>query len=124
MPHAVAQRSDAGRDSRPFRGASIDGAAIIRFVALYHAHEQAMLLIDTFVEEEPLAQRVGLTIRPHRPARSEAEDGELIVGLHEMGFPRPTPGIHAAVAYLARWLLSLDPEARLVRGDLPAAPPA
>ncbi|NLF66408.1 MAG: tRNA (guanosine(46)-N7)-methyltransferase TrmB [Chloroflexi bacterium] len=126
MPHAVL-RSDLTLEeiAGHFREASHrDETAIIRFVALYHAHEQAMLLIDTFVEEEPLAQRVGLTIRPRRPARSEAEDGELIVGLHEMGFPRPTPGIHAAVAYLARWLLSLDPEARLVRGDLPAAPPA
>ncbi len=126
MPHAVLQSNltleeIAGQFSQTSHN---DETAIIRFVTLYRAHEQALLLVDTFVEEEPVAQRVGLTIRPRRPGRAGASGGELIVGLHELGFPRPTPGVHAAVAYLARWLLSLDEQARFVEGDLRVEPPA
>lgn len=126
MPHAVL-RSTLTLDeiAGHFGEASYsDETANIRFAALYRAQKQALLLVDTFVEEEPVAQRVGLTIRPRRLARSEEEGDELIVGLHEMGFPRPTPGVHAAIAALVRWLLSLDPQARLIQGDLLTGPPA
>ena len=59
------------------------------------------LLVETHIAEEPMPQRVGLTIQP-RP------ENKVIIGLHEMGFPRPTAGTHLAAAHLARWLLGLD----------------
>ena len=60
------------------------------------------LLVETHIVEEPMPQRVGLSIM-QRP-----NDGQVIIGLHEIGFPRPTRGIHLAAAHLARWVLSLD----------------
>jgi tRNA (guanine-N7-)-methyltransferase len=120
MPHAILQsRLTLEQIAGHFREASYsDERATIRFAALYRAHEHERLLVDTFVEEEPLAQRVGLTIRPRRSAGSAAENGEIIVGVHDLGFPRPTAGLHAAVAHLARWLLSLDPEASMQHSSL------
>lgn len=126
MPHAILQSAltleeIAGHFSEASFG---DETAIVRFVAIYRAQGHPLLLVDTFVEEEPVAQRIGLTIRPRRPARPPVDSAELIIGVHELGFPRPTPGLHAAVAYLARWLLSLDPRARLDQSDLQVDLPA
>lgn len=59
------------------------------------------LLVETHVAEDPMPQRIALTIQP-RP------ENKVIIGLHELGFPRPTVGIHLAAAHLARWLLSID----------------
>lgn len=126
MPHAILRSALTLEEiAGQFNEASYrDETAIIRFVALYRAQEHVLLLVDTFVEEEPVAQRVGLTIRPRRAAGSGPTPDGLIVGVHEMGFPRPTPGLHAAVAYLARWLLALDPQAYFEQGDLQVDLPA
>lgn len=69
------------------------------------------LLVEAHVAEDPLPQRIGMTV--HR----RAED-ELIIGLHELGFPRPTQGVHLAVAHLARFLLSLDSKAHIQHHNL------
>jgi hypothetical protein len=125
MPHVILQCGLSLEEiASQFREQTCCGeTGIIRFAALYRAEDRPLLLVDTFVEEEPLAQRVGLTIRPRRPAGPGPGAGELVVGVHELGFPRPTPGLHAAVACLVRWLLALDPQARLHAGgqhaDLP-----
>lgn len=63
--------------------------------------QRQALLIETHIAEDPMPQRVGLTIQ-------ERPDQEVIIGLHELGFPRPTVGIHLAAAHLARWLLGID----------------
>ena len=69
------------------------------------------LLVETHIAEDPMPQRVGLTIQP-RP------DQTVILGLHELGFPRPTNGVHIAVAHLAGWLLRTDPAARVRHHNL------
>lgn len=91
------------------------GQASIRLAAVYQASHDQSLLIDTFIQEEPYSQRVALTIRP-RPA------GELILGVHEIGFPRPTAGLHKAIHYLADWLISLDPAIHLSNHNLELPP--
>ena len=69
------------------------------------------LLVETHIAEDPMPQRVGLTIQ-QRP------ENKVIIGLHEIGFPRPTTGIHLAAAHLARWLLSLDERNKLKHHNL------
>jgi hypothetical protein len=70
-----------------------------------------MVLIEVYVVEEPLKQRVGLAIR-QRP------DGKLVIGLHEIGFPRPTAGIQLAVKHLAEWVASLHPHTDILHHNL------
>ncbi len=70
-----------------------------------------MLLIETHIAEDPLPQRLALFVQKRR-------ENELLVGVHELGFPRPTPGVHLAVSHLARWLLDLDEGMGLIRHNL------
>ncbi|HID52510.1 MAG TPA: tRNA (guanosine(46)-N7)-methyltransferase TrmB [Anaerolineae bacterium] len=83
----------------------------LRFMEMFLARDEVSLLVDTYLKEEPVPQRVGLQIR-RRPS------GDLVVGLHELGFPRPTSGIHTAVRHLADWAVSLHPAGRIVRHNL------
>jgi hypothetical protein len=69
------------------------------------------MLVEVYVIEKPLKQRVGLTIR-------QREDDKLVIGLHEIGFPRPTAGIQLAVRHLAEWVTSLHPETEIVHHNL------
>jgi tRNA (guanine-N7-)-methyltransferase len=87
------------------------GETHIRFLDVYRSVRDNFLLVEAFVVEGPLEQRIGLSVRV-RPS------SELILNLHEIGFPRPTPGVHQAVARLGDWLLSLHPQARLVTQNL------
>ena len=83
----------------------------VRFIGLFRARDDDILLIDTYVEEDPVSQRVGLTIR-------RRDQDEIVLGLHELGFPRPTAGIHRAIQYLSQSLLSLDPATRVLKSNL------
>lgn len=92
---------------------SAEGRAV-RFIGLLHARRGDFLLVDTYVEEDPISQRVGLTIR-------RRGEGEIILGLHELGFPRPTGGVHRALHYLSQSLLELDPAMRILKSNLKEA---
>lgn len=83
----------------------------VRFIDVYRAQKHEMLLVDTYVDEPSLSQRLGLTIRPR-------QNGEIILGVHELGFPRPTAGVHRALDHLSRQLQTLHPEARVVSSNL------
>lgn len=87
-----------------------DGEAV-RLIGLFESAAHEMLLIDTYVEEEPISQRVGLTIR-------RRGDEEILLNVHELGFPRPTPGVHRALHYLARWLEEVHPEMRVLKSNV------
>ncbi len=121
MPHAVLRSPLApGAIATAFQAATYEGEGhIVRFIGLFQATGERLLLVDTHVEEEPVAQRVALSIRPRGGPAGEAA-GEIIVGLHDLGFPRATPGVQAAVGYLTRWLLALHPEMALLRSNVPA----
>lgn len=89
-----------------------EGDVHIRLTALYLAQDDSHLLVETYIQEEPFPQRVALrlAVRP---------DGQWLVGLHDIGFPRVTAGVHFAVQSLAGWVLSLDPAAGVVTHNLP-----
>lgn len=86
-------------------------ACHVSFMELFRAHEGETLFIETYLKEEPLAQRVGLTIRQREPEN-------YVISLHELGFPRPTLGVQLAIGQLANWLLSLNPEAKILHHNL------
>jgi tRNA (guanine-N7-)-methyltransferase len=89
-----------------------EGSVHVRLPMLFQAQAGELLLVEAYVHEEPLSQRVGVLIRPR-------EAGHYLVGLAEIGFPRPTPGLQLAIAGLARWLLSLHEDTAVIHHNLP-----
>jgi hypothetical protein len=113
MPHIVLQ-SPIGLDeiedcfeSKQFA----EGTTKVRFIALYHSSEGKLLVVDTFIHEESLEQRVLLSVA-HR------KTGDYLISLHDAGYPRSTRGIHLAVNWLAEWIQGLSSGARIVRHNL------
>lgn len=89
--------------------------ATIRFIDLYQSLRRPSLIVDTYIAEEPLDQRLMLEIY-QRP------DGDYLIRLQATGFPRPTEGVHAAIACLSKWLCRQHDEGRVVRHNLRASP--
>lgn len=83
----------------------------ISLAEVFQSQYDGKLLIETYVKERPLNQRLGLLIR-------QRERGDYVVKLHEVGFPRPTVGIQIAIAHLATWLVSLHPANKFIRSSL------
>lgn len=104
VPHMVLLPSksldELAGSFRPF--ATSVGDVRVRFLDLYRSMRHELLLVEAYVSEEPFHQRVGLAIRRRK-------EGDLVVSLQEMGFPRPTPGMHIAVDQLVKWLQEVDP---------------
>jgi tRNA (guanine-N7-)-methyltransferase len=99
MPHVVLRGpvdlDEIGRRFRPTMS-EFDGG-LVRFIEAYRSLADGKLLIETYINEDPLRQRLGLELRPRA-------NGEVVIGLAEVGFPRPTRGVHVAVGRLAAWL--------------------
>ena len=85
--------------------------AEVKFIEMFQSAHDGKLLVDVYVHEAALSQRVGLTIRPR-------QSGDVVIGLHEVGFPRPTVGIARAVQALADWMLSLHPDGVIVNSTV------
>lgn len=83
----------------------------IRFMQLFENVRDQSLLVETHVGEVAVTQHLGLSIRQRTP-------GELILGLADFGFPRPTLGTHVAIQYLADWLMTLDPAGAIIQSNL------
>jgi tRNA (guanine-N7-)-methyltransferase len=113
VPHVVlrvpADLDEIGRRFRP--GPAPTDSAQVKFLAAYRAVHEPNLLIETYINEDPLKQRLCLELR-------RRETGEIVLGLHELGFPRPTPGVHEAVAALVRWLEAEFPATIVVHSAL------
>jgi hypothetical protein len=82
------------------------GDANVRANELYRSQYHETLLIDIYVREEALDQRLMLAL-------TRRKKGDYLIHLHEVGFPRPTVGVHFAVYRLAQWLAGLDPDGRI-----------
>jgi tRNA (guanine-N7-)-methyltransferase len=91
--------------------------ASIRFIDIYRSQRRPSLIVDTYIAEEPLDQRLMLEIY-RRP------DADYLVRLQATGFPRPTHGVHAAIARLSNWLVGLHEQARVARHNLSVWPAA
>lgn len=113
MPHVVlrlpADVAEIGRRFRP-HAVAIDETRI-RFVDAYQSLRDGKLLIETYINEEPLLQRLGLQLRA-RPS------GEVVISLAEVGFPRPTRGVHLAITALIEWLRAEFPSLVVVQTNL------
>ena len=88
-----------------------EGAIHVRCLEAFLAQNGTTLLVDSYISEEPLSQRLGVQIR-------QRDTGEVVVRLHEIGFPRSTMGIQVAVKGLAEWVVNLHPAAEVVRHNL------
>ena len=113
MPHIIMHSPLSLQELKErFRPASwVENGEAVRLIGLFESAAHEMLLIDTYVEEEPISQRVGLTIR-------RRGENEIILNVHEIGFPRPTPGVHRAVYYLSQWLQGLHPEISVLNSNV------
>jgi tRNA (guanine-N7-)-methyltransferase len=87
------------------------GQTTVRFAGLYRSSHGEKLLIETYVNEEPVSQQIALLVRPRGPE-------ELIINVHTLGFPRSTAGVHLAVRALAEWFMNLDEGTRIMAHDL------
>jgi tRNA (guanine-N7-)-methyltransferase len=87
------------------------GPISVRLNELYRSQYHEAVVVDLYVHEEPLAQRILITITRRR-------EEDYLIHLHEVGFPRPTPGVHFAVYHLAHWLAGLHPEGKVVSQKL------
>jgi tRNA (guanine-N7-)-methyltransferase len=116
MPHVVLHTpltlAEIGRRFAPHQVTA--GDVHLKYIELYHAARGGALMVEAYVSEEPYHQHVGLSIR--RRAR-----GDTVLSVHEVGFPRPTRGLHLAVYHLLDWLRDLDPGLHLVSSTLNVA---
>lgn len=113
MPHVVLRGPvDLDEIGRRFRPSVVEfDGGHVRFIEAYRSMGDGRLVIETYINEAPIRQRLGLEFRPRA-------NGELVIGLAEIGFPRPTPGVHFAVGRLATWLREEYPALVLVNSAL------
>ena len=113
MPHAVLQsplsldeiEAEYGRFQYSYDDCHIN------FMELFRAKDDDALFVETYIKEEPVAQRLGLVIRQREP-------GNYVISLHELGFPRPTRGVQLAIGQLATWLVGLNDGTRILHHNL------
>lgn len=85
------------------------GETRIHWITLYREYAGRGLLIDTFIDEPLIEQRLGILI-----SASPDAPGRYVVQLDSLGYPRPTPGTHLAVALVVEWLHRLHPDSKIV----------
>ncbi|PIE81033.1 MAG: tRNA (guanosine(46)-N7)-methyltransferase TrmB [Chloroflexi bacterium] len=116
MPHVIVNspmsQDDIAAAFTPVKFSQDD--VHVSIAELFQSKYDGKLLLETYVKERPLSQRLGLLIR-------QREKGDYVVKMHEVGFPRPTIGIQIAIAYLATWLVGLHPQNEFVRSSLDEA---
>lgn len=117
MPHVVLNTAKANTTALEEIAASFQPATVtgewgtIRFIALFSARDQNALLVDTFVDDRAVTQRLGLTIRAR-------DNDTLVVAVHEIGFPRATAGVHRAIKRFIEQLRSRHPYLTIVSSNL------
>lgn len=84
-----------------------DGADIHATLVDAYVNPQGRIVFEMHIAEPTLEQHTAIMMLPHK-----AQD-EYIVRYNTMGFPRPTLGMHHATAWLAEWIVSLHPQAKI-----------
>lgn len=113
MPHVVL-RTPAGvtdiaqRFEPRYRNSDV---AAVKFLDVYKSLDERKLLVDTFIDEDPLKQHICLAVR-------QRSSGDLIVELQDVGFPRPTAGVHQAIRHLADWIIEQFPATVVAHSNL------
>lgn len=83
----------------------------IRLIDLFRSQRRPAIIVDTYIAEQALAQRLMIEIY-QRP------DGDYLIRLQPTGFPRTTRGVHRAIKCLIEWLAELDGQTRVKRHNL------
>lgn len=113
MPHVVIKTAlslpDIRQRYQPFTVS--EGDVHVKFGELFGSNDGQKLFIETFVTERPLSQRLGILIR-------QRDNDEIIILLHEVGFPRSTAGLHFAISQIAQWLLQLKESGVVLKSNL------
>ncbi len=113
MPHVILEsplsQSEIAQAFAPEQFTRAD--VHVNLAEMFQSQFDGKLLVEAYIKERPLTQRLCLTIR-------QRETGDYVVKMHEIGFPRPTPGVQVAIARLATWLVALHPENKFVRSSL------
>lgn len=87
------------------------GSTTIRFIDFFHSVHYDQAVVDTYIAEDELEQRVLMMIK-------RKGDDRYLVSLRETGFPRPTPATHLATRYLAEFIVSMHAKAEIVNHNL------
>lgn len=113
MPHVILQTPQTlDQIEASYQSFHADeGDVHVRFTELFRSSTDDKLFVETYVKEPALSQKIGILIR-------RRENSEYIVMLHEVGFPRPTYGLHFAIGEIAEWILSLNEKGRRVKDNL------
>lgn len=113
MPHVVLRLpADLAEIGRRLQPAAVElESARIRYIEAYQSLRDGKLLVETYINEEPIRQRVALELRA-RPT------GEIVISLAEVGFPRPTPGVHQAIRHLVDQLRDEFPSLVVIQTTL------
>jgi tRNA (guanine-N7-)-methyltransferase len=88
-----------------------DGVYISFLRAYRGAHD---LLIETYIKEPTIEQHLALILMQRKL------DNEFTLKLSTIGQPRPTAGVHRAVALLGAWLLGLHSDSRVIQDKIAA----
>ena len=88
-----------------------DDTIRINFNDAYQSVRDQKILVETYINENLVRQRVGLTIR-------RRAEGDILINLHEVGFPRPTEGVKQAIALLAQWVMDLHPDTKIIKNTV------
>lgn len=80
----------------------------INFMQAYRG--ERTLLFEIFVHEATIDQHTALVL-----VEREGQPGEYTLKLSAIGNPRPTDGMHRAVAHLGDALLAMHPESRIIQ---------
>jgi tRNA (guanine-N7-)-methyltransferase len=91
--------------------ARTEGETAVSLIDLFQSAGDGKLLIEAYVNEPAISQRLGVALR-------QRANGQIVVGLHEIGFPRPTAGTHHLIRHLTGWLLSLHPQMCIIHSTL------
>jgi tRNA (guanine-N7-)-methyltransferase len=87
------------------------GSITVRFIDFFQSLHFDQAVVDTYVAEGELEQRVMMMIK-------RRGDDRYLISLKETGFPRPTPATHLATRYLAELVVSMHAKAKIVNHNL------
>jgi tRNA (guanine-N7-)-methyltransferase len=87
------------------------GEITVRFIDFFHSVRHDQAVVDTYIAEGDLDQRVMMMIK-------RKGDAEFLITLRETGFPRPTAATHYANKCLAELIVSMHAKAEIVKHNL------
>lgn len=110
MPHVVLQTPMPLSDVLAQSGqlAYDAGDIHVSVIDTYINARRGALLFEVYIDEPTIEMHIGIMVTPRD------EPNTYTVRYNTMGFPRSTLGLRQATAFLADWIVSLHPEAKII----------